>query len=94
MKSQKAKELLDKKVYHDSQIEYECVLYSWAVDAVEIAEKELTEKAVDAFIESCEYKDDWCCGAREYHGAILTKPDICKGKECQSVKKFINQLNQ
>jgi|GEM_PF-2535879 len=53
----------------------------------------LREKAIDAAIESCEYKADWCCGEAEYHGKILLEPNICKGKECLHIKRFIEKLN-
>lgn len=50
-------------------------------------------KAIESYIENCEYKSDWCCGCAEAHGAILAEPDVCRGKDCPSVKLFIEKLN-
>lgn len=64
-----------------------------AIKAVEMAEEEIQQKAIDAYIENCEYKSDWCCGCAEAHGAILAEPDVCMGKDCPTVKQFIDKLN-
>ena len=53
----------------------------------------MIEKAIEAAIQSCEYKADWCCGEAEHHGAILHSPEVCKGKECPHIQAFINNLN-
>lgn len=65
----------------------------YAIKAVEMTEQIMKKKAVEAFIESCEYKSDWCCGCAEAHGSILSEPDICIGEKCPSVKRFIDKLN-
>ena len=53
----------------------------------------MKQKAIESYIENCEYKSDWCCGCAEAHGAILAEPDVCRGKDCPSVKQFIEKLN-
>ena len=69
------------------------VHFSDAEKAVEMAEEEIQQKAIDAYIENCEYKSDWCCGCAESHGAILSEPDVCMGRDCPYVKGFIEKLN-
>lgn len=64
-----------------------------AMKAVEMAEEEMKQKAIESYIENCEYKSDWCCGCAEAHGAILSEPDVCMGRDCPTVKQFIEKLN-
>lgn len=64
-----------------------------AYGAIIIAEDGMREKAIECYIENCEYKSDWCCGCAEAHGAILAKSDVCMGKDCPTVKQFIEKLN-
>ena len=61
--------------------------------AIEIAETEMRERAIDAYIQSCEYMEEGMCGAREFHGTILDSPDFCRGKDCPSVAKFRKLLD-
>lgn len=56
--------------------------------------EQMKQKAIEIYIDICEYKADWCCGAAEAHGAIPAEPDTCKGKDCPLVKRFIDRLNQ
>ena len=59
----------------------------------EAGKEAMKEKAIESYIENCEYKSDWCCGCAEAHGAILAEPDVCMGKDCPYVKGFIEKLN-
>lgn len=61
--------------------------------AIAMARTEMKENAIESYIENCEYKSDWCCSCAEAHGAILAEPDVCRGKDCPSVKQFIEKLN-
>lgn len=55
--------------------------------------EQMKEKAIESYIENCEYKSEWCCGCAEAHGAILSEPDVCMGRDCPTVKQFIEKLN-
>ena len=63
------------------------------VKAVELAEEEMRERAIEAYIQCCEYKFDWFCGVREVQGVILTEPDVCEGQNCPYVKSFIELID-
>lgn len=54
-----------------------------AMKAVEMAEEEMKQKAIESYIENCEYKSDWCCDCA----------DVCIGRDCPTVKQFIEKLN-
>lgn len=54
----------------------------------------IKDKAISAFIESCEYKSDQCCWCAIAHGCDEDKPDICLHENCASVKRFIDKLNE
>ena len=54
-----------------------------AMKAVEMAEEEMKQKAIESYLENCEYQSDWCCA-----GA-----DVCIGRDCPTVKQFIEKLN-
>jgi len=64
-----------------------------AIKAVETAESEIRERAIEALIQSCPFYYEGACGAREQYGAILSAPDFCKEEECFIVKAFINFLD-
>ena len=96
MKSKKAQEFIKSETYHHVGFEpltADILHVSDAEEAVELAEAEMREHAIEAAIETCEFRADWCCGAREFGGAILDSPDICKGKDCLYIKKFIKMLD-
>lgn len=59
----------------------------------EAGKEAMKEKAIESYIENCEYKSGWCCGCAEDHGAILAVPDVCMGRDCPYVKGFIEKLN-
>lgn len=58
-----------------------------------LGEEDMKQKAIESYIENCEYKSEWCCGCAEAHGAILSEPDVCMGRDCPTVKQFIEKLN-
>nr|DAX75751.1 MAG TPA: hypothetical protein [Caudoviricetes sp.] len=64
-----------------------------AEEAVKAKEEEMRLKAIEAYIENCEYKSDRCCGCTEARGAILSEPNVCMGRDCPYVKGFIEKLN-
>lgn len=93
MESQSAKQILATWVTKVKGYSTPVVSYDDAVHSVELAEEEMKEKAIESYIENCEYKSDWCCGCAEAHGAILSEPDVCMGRDCPYVKGFIDKLN-
>lgn len=48
-----------------------------------LAGEEMKQKAIESYIENCEYKSDWCCDCA----------DVCIGRDCPTVKQFIEKLN-
>lgn len=87
MKSQKAKELIEKYAVGNSRDAAPSMMKGRAVECVEIAEQEAEErmrqKAVEAFKSSCEYKDG--CGGigRDCHPVL-----------CEDLRSFIQKLNE
>lgn len=87
MKSQKAKELIEKYAVGNSRDAAPSMMKGRAVECVEIAEQEaeerMREKAVEAFKSSCEYKDG--CGGigRDCHPVL-----------CEDLRSFIQKLNE
>lgn len=86
--------ICDGELYEGWRIGCEDLVFrSGAEEALKAKEYEIKEKAIESYIENCEYKSDWCCGCAEVHGAILAEPDVCMGKDCPTVKQFIEKLN-
>ncbi len=87
MKSQKAKEIIEKYAVGNSRDAAPSMMKGRAVECVEIAEQEAEErmrqKAVEAFKSSCEYKDG--CGGigRDCHPVL-----------CEDLRSFIQKLNE
>ncbi len=87
MKSQKAKELIEKYAVGNSRDAAPSMMRGRAVECVEIAEQEaeerMREKAIEAFKSSCKYKDD--CGGigRDCHPAL-----------CEDLRSFIQKLDE
>ena len=87
MKSQKAKELIEKYAVGNSRDAAPSMMKGRAVECVEIAEQEaeqrMRQKAVEAFKSSCEYKDG--CGGigRDCHPVL-----------CEDLRSFIQKLNE
>jgi len=84
MKLQKAKEYLENMSrYRGGQV---VALYE-AIEAVEIAEQEMMEKAVEAHRNKCDaFKDNKICNRPMF------KIGVCDD-ECAYMQGFINQLN-
>jgi len=84
MESKKARKFIECEHFEGTTMNFSSVKI-FARTAIEEAEKELTEKAINAHIRSCElYHNDLCTGSEE-------KP--CRRRDCRNVKYFINQLN-
>ena len=87
MKSQKAKEIIEKYAVGNSRDAAPSMMKGRAAECVEIAEQEAEErmrqKAVEAFKSSCEYKDG--CGGigRDCHPVL-----------CEDLRSFIQKLNE
>lgn len=87
MKSQKAKELIEKYAVGNSRDAAPSMMKGRAVECVEIAEQDteqlMRQKAVEAFKSSCEYKDG--CGGigRDCHPVL-----------CEDLRSFIQKLNE
>lgn len=87
MKSQKAKELIEKYAVGNSRDAAPSMMKGRAVECVELAEQEteerMREKAIEAFKSSCKYKDD--CGGigRDCHPAL-----------CEDLRSFIQKLDE
>lgn len=83
MKSEKAKELIEKYAVGNSRNEAPTMLKRTAILCVEKAEQEAEErvrkKAIEAFKKMCVFRDRRC------------KPN-CKG--CSSVRHFTNELDE
>jgi len=96
MKSKKAQELLDRKVYHDNQIEDECVLYSWAIEAVELAEAEMWERASEAHRNRCQTcavsTHERICGDRRRVKSVADFGIVCDDK-CSYMQDFLAALD-
>lgn len=82
MKSQKAKELIEKYAVGNSRDAAPSMMKGRAVECVELAEQDteqlMRQKAVEAFKSSCEYKDG--CGGigRDCHPVL-----------CEDLRSFI-----
>ncbi len=59
------------------------VHFSEAEKAVEIAEHEMREKAIEAYIKSCDFKAPGCCGCKNTKGEC----------DCEQLKDFITELD-
>lgn len=87
MKSQKAKELIEKYAVGNSRDAAPSMMKGRAVECVELAEQDteqmMRQKAVEAFKSSCEYKDG--CGGigRDCHPVL-----------CEDSRSFIQKLNE
>ena len=87
MKSQKAKELIEKYAVGNSRDAAPSMMKGRAVECVELAEQDteqrMRQKAVEAFKSSCEYKDG--CGGigRDCHPVL-----------CEDLRSFIQKLNE
>ena len=88
-----AEEYLEERTKRIENVQEDLIDPCHARIAIAMARSEMKEQAIDSYIENCEYKSDWCCGCAEAHGAILAEPDVCRGKDCPSVKQFIEKLN-
>ena len=88
-----AEEYLEERTEWFEYLQEDLIAPNHARIAIAMARSEMKEKAIESYIENCEYKSDWCCGCAEAHGAILTEPDVCMGKDCPTVKQFIEKLN-
>ena len=88
-----AEEYLEGRTKWFEYVQEDLIETSHARIAIAMARSEMKQKAIESYIENCEYKSDWCCGCAEAHGAILAEPDVCRGKDCPSVKQFIEKLN-
>jgi hypothetical protein len=87
MKSEKARELIDKYAIGNSRDAAPSLLKRTAILCVEIAEQEAEErmrvKAIDSFTSSCKYQDG-CRGANRE----------CAPQQCDDLKLFIQKLNE
>lgn len=87
MKSQKAKELIEKYAVGNSRDAAPSMMKGRAVECVELAEQDteqlMRQKAVEAFKSSCEYKDG--CGGigRDCHPVL-----------CEDLRSFIQKLSE
>lgn len=87
MKSQKAKELIEKYAVGNSRDAAPSMMKGRAVECAELAEQDteqmMRQKAVEAFKSSCEYKDG--CGGigRDCHPVL-----------CEDLRSFIQKLNE
>lgn len=87
MKSQKAKELIEKYAVGNSRDAAPSMMKGRAVECVELAEQDteqmMRQKAVEAFKSSCKYKDG--CGGigRDCHPVL-----------CEDLRSFIQKLNE
>lgn len=88
-----AKEYLEEQTKWFEDIQEDLIEPRHARIAIAMAQSEMKEKAIESYIENCEYKSEWCCGCAEAHGAILSGPDVCLGRDCPTVKQFIEKLN-
>ena len=61
--------------------------------SIKLTKVKMREQSIEAAIQSCEHKEDWICRVRGFCGAILSGPDVCKGRECPGIKKFIQTLD-
>lgn len=59
------------------------VHFSEAEKAVEIAEQEMREKAIEAYIKSCDFNAPGCCGCKNTKGEC----------DCEQLKDFITELD-
>lgn len=59
------------------------VHFSEAEKAIEIAEQEMREKAIEAYIESCDFNAPGCCGCKNSKGEC----------DCEQLKDFITELD-
>ena len=84
-----AEEYLEERTKWFEYVQEDLIEPSHARIAIAMVRSEMKEKAIESYIE----KSDWCCGCAEAHGAILAEPDVCRGKDCPSVKQFIEKLN-
>ena len=98
MKSEKAKELITKfafdfelckTLYYENNNREKILFEEQATKAVELAEQEIQEKAIEEFKKNC------CC-------MIFTAPPrkkgtirgLCNPTDCWVIRDFINQLNK
>lgn len=88
-----AEEYLEEKSMWFEDIQEDLIDPKHGLIAIAMARSEMKEKAIESYIENCEYKSDWCCGCGEARGAILSEPDVCMGRDCPYVKGFIEKLN-
>lgn len=91
MKSKKAEEYIDKKKREDYPGGYLCYTLSEenAKKAVEIAEEEMKEKAIEAHLNTCPHLYDRNCD--------ISENGMCEyrsGGKCKYMIEFINELNK
>lgn len=64
-------------------LSYDELVESAFIKGAEWKTGQMKEKAIESYIENCEYKSDWCCDCA----------DVCIGRDCPTVKQFIEKLN-
>lgn len=87
MKSEKAKELIEKYAIGNSRDTAPSLLKRTAIRCIELAEQEaeerMREKAIEAFKLSCKYQDGCVAAVRE-----------CNPTQCDDLRLFIQKLNE
>lgn len=81
MKSDKARELV-RTMEVDYNARNKMINSTVAHQAVQIAEKELTQKAIEAYKKSCDFNSPGCCGCKNSKGEC----------DCEQLKDFITEL--
>jgi len=89
VKSIKAKEFIE-NTCNDLTMTEAITLSLYMDKAVELAEQEMIEKAVEAFLRQCKLVSGGCCYTD--NELICEKTDF-KYLHCEFLKHYINQLN-
>jgi len=91
MKSEKAKKCIDANVNYHREIAKPFIGLEYAIHAVECAEQEMLEKAIEAHKEQCHNlcKGYICYAKSDVHNGNWNQCD----SNCIYIKDFINQLN-
>jgi len=81
MKSEKARELV-KTMEVDYNAHNKMINSTVAHQAVQLAEEELTQKAIEAYMKSCDFNAPGCCACKNAKGEC----------DCEQLKDFITEL--
>lgn len=90
MKSEKAKQYIDNRTITKSTVFFHDINVDVAYQAIDIAEIEIIERAIEAHFTTCPHND----GGRCKLGGFLKIP--CSGEYggCDFMQKFIQQLDK